>query len=82
MARRYAQRASLVPDVTELLKYDEHAAMIEAYIEQHCAEDQRAELRAAIAMRRSDEVGDAIWLHMEIAFALGVEIGKRLGGDR
>jgi hypothetical protein len=84
MARAYAGRATLIPSITDLLDATEDAAMIEAYIDHNCDDDCKASLRAdAQVDRESDQTPqDIVWIRQEIAFALGVEIGRRLRGDR
>ncbi len=82
MARAAVARASVIPSVTDILDADEEQAMIEAYIDQHCSDDSKQELRAhAKAARDGDHSHmDIVWIREEIAYALGVEVGRRLVG--
>lgn len=83
LARAAVAKVTLVPDVTDLLSPQEEAAMIEAYIDQYCLAECKADLRAKakIDARRDDQSPDIVWIKEEIAFALGVEVGRRLAGD-
>ena len=74
----------MLPSVTDLLEATEVAAMIEAFIDQHCADDRKQALRAAanVDRDRDDTSSDIVWIKEEIAYALGVEVGRRLSGDR
>jgi hypothetical protein len=82
MIRAFAGKPTLIPEVTELLEREEAAALIEAFIDQRCFDDVKQELRAkAKAAGDNDQVDvDIVWIKEEIAFALGVAIGRRLGG--
>lgn len=82
MARAAVARVSMIPSVTDLLDRDEEQAMVEAYIDQHCADDCKEALRAhAQPSCDSDHTHiDIVWIKEEIAFALGVEVGRRLAG--
>ena len=82
MARAAVARITVIPSVTDILELDEEMAMIEAYIDQHCQDDYKADLRAKAKADavRDDTSADIVWIKEEIAFALGVEVGLRLIG--
>lgn len=82
-ARALVARADLIPDVTTLIDRDEEAALVEAYIAQHVDADSQQAMRQAFVAREAPDTPDQpdyVWILQEIAYALGIEVGRRLPG--